>query len=212
MSIIYLSETAHPLMKEYLKNRGFQIHLVRATDRTYDPVSAHPDMYMCSLGPEGPVFFGNPAELGYSYPENIVFNAACTGRFLIHNFNYTSPSLLSAAGAMRRIHVSQGYAKCNIVIVDETSIITSDKGIFRACCKELDVLLIRPGFVRLRNFPYGFLGGACGRIGSCLVFNGNLGAHPDCKKITAFIKSRNLELIDFPQYDLEDIGSLVHQP
>lgn len=199
-------------MKEYLNKQGFRIHLVRATNRTYAPVSSHPDMYMCSLGPGRPVFFGNPGELGCSYPENILFNAACTGRFLIHNLNYTSPSLLKAAGDVRRIHVPQGYAKCNIVIVDEASIITSDQGIFRACRHELDVLLIRPGFVRLRGFPYGFLGGTSGRIGSSLLFNGNLSAHPDFKKITAFIQSRNLEPVYFPQYELEDIGSIVHQP
>lgn len=207
-----MSQTAHPLMKQYLTQEGHLVRIIEETDRTYFPVSSHPDMYMCSLGPGRPVFMGNPRELGYSYPENIRFNAACTGRFLIHNFKHTSPALLEAAGSIRRIHVSQGYTKCSVVIVDETSIITSDRGIAKACQKEMDVLLIRPGFVRLRNFPYGFLGGASGRIGSRILFNGNLSAHPDFQQIAEFIRSRSLEPVYFPQYPLEDIGSILHQP
>lgn len=211
MSMIYLSETSHPLLQRALQVQGHQLFIIRRTGLTYDPVSSHPDMYMCSLGIGGPVFFGNPDELGPRYPKNVPFNAACTGRFFIHNLKYTSPALLKVTQGIRRIHVSQGYAKCNIAIIDSSSIITSDKGIWNACYNDLDVLLIRPGHIRLQGFSYGFLGGACGRVGNRIFFNGNLKAHPDFKIISSFIESRSLEPVYFPQYPLEDIGSIIEE-
>lgn len=207
--MIYVSGTTNHLLLDDLKAQGHHLHIITATDATYAPVSSHPDIYMCGLGPGRPVFFGCMEKLGPAYPENIRYNAACTGSYFIHNLNYTDPDLLEQASAMERIHVSQGYAKCNIVIVDERSIITSDMGIYRACREKLDVLLIQPGHVKLRRFPYGFLGGASGRVGARLLFNGNLEQHPDFDKIIAFIKARDVEPVYFRQYPLEDIGSII---
>lgn len=209
MSTIYLSETANPILISCLKTLGHKIQILQKNCRTYDPVSSHPDLYMCGLGPGAPIFFGEPEKVGPSYPENSIYNAACTGTYFIHNLKHTDPSLLKQVSHLEQIHVAQGYTKCNIVIVNETSIITSDQGIFRACSEKLDVLLIKPGHVKLRYFPYGFLGGASGRIGKTIFFNGNLSAHPDYKKIASFIEERDLEIIYFKQYELEDIGSII---
>ena len=56
--------------------------------------------------------------------------------------------------------VKQGYAKCSTVLVNEQACITADTSI-AAAVKQcgLDVLQIRPGFVELPGYPYGFLGG-----------------------------------------------------
>lgn len=209
MSMIYLSKTASPVLIQCIRTLGHSIKLLPVTCRTYDPVSSHPDLYMCSLGPGRRVFFGCPEKLGYAYPQNIIYNAACTGRFFIHNLKFTDPLLLEAASSMEQIHVSQGYTKCNMVVIDETSVITSDEGIFRACRDRLDVLLIRPGHVKLRRFPYGFLGGASGRVGETILFNGDLSAHPDYQPIKSFVRARGLDLIFFKEYELEDIGSII---
>lgn len=209
MSTIYLSETADIQLIRYLQDQGHMLNIIKDTGVTYAPVASHPDIYLCSLGPGKPVFFGCPEKLGHSYPHNIRYNAAATGKWFIHNLHYTDPLLLKAASNMEKIHVSQGYTKCNIVIVDETSIITSDCGIYQACKDKLNVLLIRPGYVNLRNFSYGFLGGSSGRIGNSLVFNGDLSRHPDFKKIAAFVEDRNINIIYFKDYPLEDIGSIL---
>lgn len=211
MSTIYLSQTANRILINDLQRAGHQIHLIAKTGRTYDPVSAHPDIYLCGLGPGGPVFFGDPAKVGAEYPKNILYNAACTGAFFIHNLNNTDPKLLAQAAGMEKIHVRQGYAKCSIVIVDETSIITADRGIYKACRQKLDVLLVDPGHVALKGFSYGFLGGASGRVGDEIIFNGNLEAHPDWEKIRSFIESHRLKVKYFPQYALEDIGSIIEE-
>lgn len=212
MSTIYLSETANPLLADYFRAGGHELCVIKDTSVTYKPVCSHPDLYLCSLGIRGPIFSGSAKNLGPRYPENIRYNAACTGRYFIHNLKYTAPELSEAASRFTKIHVSQGYTKCNTVIVDETSIITSDQGIYKACFGRLDVLLIQPGHVCLQDFPYGFLGGASGRVEDSLVFNGNLEAHPDFKKIQNFILTRSLELVYFKEYPLEDIGSILWQP
>lgn len=210
--MIYVSETANPLLLKYLTSQGHQTHIIKPTNVTYPPVSSHPDIYMCGLGPGRPVFFGCPTKLGPAYPENIRYNAACTGKYFIHNLKHTASDLLKQAVSLEKIHVSQGYTKCNVVIVDEGSIITSDMGIYNVCRNRLDVLLIRPGHVKLRHFSYGFLGGASGRIANTIVFNGDLEQHPDFEAIAAFITARGLELLYFRQYPLEDIGSIIEDP
>lgn len=212
MSTIYLSETANQILINDLKIQGHWVKIIEKTGLTYDPVSSHPDIYMCGLGPGNPVFFGRSEKIGRRYPENIRYNAACTGKFLIHNLKHTDPDLLNAARDQQQIHVSQGYTKCNTVVVDECSIITSDRGIFNACKEKLDVLLIRSGYIKLQSFSYGFLGGASGRVGGTILFNGNLEQHPDFEAIKSFIEQRGLLLKYFKEYDLEDIGSIIEDP
>lgn len=229
MSTIYLSETANPLLIEYLRELGHKIMIIEMTDITYRPVSSHPDIYMCSMGPGRPVYFGCPDKIGSKYPDNIIYNAACTGKYFIHNTKYTEPELLAFTNknyfaeisgsysgktheSLEIIDVPQGYTKCNTLIVDENSIITSDVGIYNSCYSKLDILLIKTGHIILQNFNYGFIGGASGRIGDTIIFNGNLEQHPDYEKITAFIESRNFKIKYFTEYPLEDIGSIIEYP
>ena len=48
--------------------------------------------------------------------------------------------------------MAQGYAKCSCVVVDEDSIITSDRGIWREAVNAgMDVLLIEKSQVILRD-------------------------------------------------------------
>ena len=109
------------------------------------------------------------------------------------------------------IHVNQGYTKCNCVVVDGNSVITADRGIVSALkkCPDIDVLPISQGFVRLEKFEYGFLGGASGKVGNEIVFNGDLSAHPDYEAICRFIEARGLSVKYFPGYPLTDIGSIL---
>ena len=209
MSTIYLSETAHPALREYLIGEGHSLKIIEDTKLTYYPVSTHPDIYMCSMGTGRPVFFGCPEKIGSKYPENIRYNAACTGKFFIHNLRHTDPGLMKAAENTVKINVSQGYTKCSVLIVDEDSIITSDEGIYKSCYGKLNVLLINPGHIRLRGFPYGFIGGTSGRIGDTVIFNGDITRHPDYEKIAAFIESRDLKIKYFTSSELEDIGSII---
>jgi hypothetical protein len=70
-------------------------------------------------------------------------------------------------------------------------------------------LLIDKGHIQLQGFDYGFIGGASGRIGDTIIFNGDITQHPDYEKIAAFIEDRDLKIKYFTEYPLEDIGSII---
>ena len=47
----------------------------------------------------------------------------------------------------------------------------------------IDVLLIRPGYIELPGYPYGFIGGTNGNLSKdIIVFSGSLKEHPDYEK------------------------------
>ena len=211
MSKVYISEDANPLLKEYLSSSNHIIVEIKSTDQVYESISSHPDIFMCKINDE---IIQSEYDLGYSYPDNVKYNGVQIGKYFIHHTGYTASKLISAVKAadLMTVHVSQGYTKCNIVAVDENSIITSDEGIRNKLVPlGLDVLLISAGNVNLKGFSYGFLGGASGRVGDSIVFNGDLSAHPDFFKISDFILSRGLKLKYFEEYQLEDIGSIIEE-
>lgn len=215
MNTTYISKDANTILINYLKEKGCRIRSISSDNIVDKGISNHPDIFLCRMGyhKTDPIFFAQKEDLDYYYPGDVAFNAACTGKYFIHNTKLTNPQLLQEAKAMGMeiIHVRQGYTKCSIVVVDETSIITYDKGIAAACSAypELDVCLVRPGFVRLDGYDTGFIGGASGRIGNEIIFNGNLSAHPDFEKIVQFIESKGLFVKYFEQYELTDIGSIL---
>ncbi len=178
-------------------------------------ISCHSDVLYCQL-PDKRVFHGENIRLGEKYPNDVIYNGCSTGKYFIHNLKYTDPLLLKEVQRlkMKKVDVSQGYAKCSIAVVDENSIITYDSGIAASCASqapELSVLLIQQKHVFLPGYNTGFIGGTCGRIGNSLLFNGDLSAHPDFEKIKEFIETRGLECIWFDDIPLTDIGSIIEE-
>ena len=227
MNKVYISQLADNNIKEYLasisKGELEVVPLCPMAD--IDPaITCHPDIYMCHLFPKGApgrendkngqnlVFHGDPARLTYDYPGHAIYNGCSTGKYFIHNLKITDKDLLAAVDqlSLTKVHVSQGYTKCSCVVVDENSIITADRGIAKAATAAgIDVLLIENGQVILEGYPYGFIGGASGKIGDTIIFNGDLSAHSDYLAIKDFIESRGLKIKDFKEYPLTDIGSII---
>lgn len=213
--ITYLAESAGQPLREYVCSLGREIVTIKSEDVVDKSISDHPDIFLCKMGisDDSPVYFAEKNNLGRDYPDDVSYNAACTGKYFIHNLAFTAPRLLDAAKTadMTLIDVRQGYSKCSIVVVDETSLITYDEGIVKACSAypELEVLKVSPGFVRLDGFDTGFIGGASGRIGNEIIFNGDLFRHPDFERIVEFIESRGLKCRWFSEYPLTDIGSIL---
>ncbi|MGN0709443.1 MAG: DUF6873 family GME fold protein [Anaerovoracaceae bacterium] len=210
----FVSSAAVPEVASYLEKQGRRVIFVTGSDGVEKPVKDHPDMYICRLGisDDSPVIAAAPDEPGAAYPESVAFNAACTGKYFIHNLGYTSDRLIKAAEdhGFSMVDVRQGYTKCSTVIVDEDSVITYDKGIERACSAAgMDVLLIRPGYVRLDGYDTGFIGGASGRIGDAVVFAGDLDDHPDGGAIRDFIEAKGLSVRCCGKGGLVDIGSVI---
>lgn len=200
--------------------------------RLYPAIAYHPDTVICPVG--GGRLVVEPTVFDYyreflapyrvelvkgeralsgNYPFNIAYNIATMGNRAILYARYADPVVLKEL--MRKkvelIHVKQGYAKCSTAIIHERAIITSDKGIAkRSREKGMDVLLIRPGDIRLEGFKYGFIGGCCGRIDShTVVFTGNITNHPDWPLIKKFLKKYCIEPVSLYNGPLIDVGSII---
>jgi len=211
MKKVYLSESANPILVEYLKIKGYEISFVFSTSHTYNPVNSHPDIYLCKMGFRK-IFYGKPEMLNFNYPDNAIFNAVCMGKYFIHNLNITAPELLEAAknSDKQLINVPQGYTKCNMAVLNDNAAITSDHGIAAALEKTgIDILLINSGHILLKGHPYGFIGGASGIVDNEIIFHGNLNAHPDYGRITDFLAKHNCQFKYFEEFELEDIGSII---
>lgn len=212
MSNVYVSCQADQALKKYLKEAGHRVCEVRSTVKMDPPISTHPDIYMCAL--RDGLYHGERFLLHPDYPGHAIFNGCSTGKYFIHNLKYTAPDLLKAVRreGQIQVHVAQGYAKCSCVVVDEDSIITADRGIWKEAVKAgMDVLLIERSQVILQGYPYGFLGGASGKVGSTIIFNGDVTRHSDYARIRDFIESRGLEIVYFKDYRLTDIGSIIEE-
>ena len=153
------------------------------------------------------------SEIEGPYPNDAALNAAQIGNRLIANPQILDRTILEYCreSGIELLPVRQGYAKCSVAVVDENSILTPDAGIAAAASAAgLDVLKIRPGFVGLPDHPYGFLGGACGMIGrKWLAFAGDLRTHPDCEKIEAFLKAKQIEVVCLCGGPLRDVGGIL---
>ena len=217
MKLAHLSTFAHQDLRDSLANAGYDIKIFPELRSVSGLVSNHPDVMLCKLGAksESPIYEGVADELNPSYPHDSIYNATCTGNYFIHRLDITAPDLIVAAKKVcgddiKLINVRQGYTKCSTLVVDEDSIITYDRGISRSCeAAGMNVLLIEPGFVKLRGAAAGFIGGASGRVGDEVVFNGDLSAHPSFREIIDFIEARGLGCKWFTSYELEDIGSII---
>lgn len=196
------------------------------------PVAGHPDMMCHPVGGKKIVIAPNASEflknqliqhdfeiligntiLESNYPKNIAYNVARIGDVALHHLKYTDSVLrneLEKQG-VRFLHVKQGYAKCSTVVVDNHSLITSDRGIAKVAVENgLDVLLIRSGYIELPGYPYGFLGGTAGLISpNTMAFAGRIDNHPDYPAILKFLQSRKINIVNLSDMALFDIGSII---
>lgn len=158
------------------------------------------------------IIFGDKV-LESKYPNDCAYNIARISNFIIHNFQITDKKILELIKkySLKTINVKQGYTKCSVLIVGKNAIITSDKGIAKKTIENgIDTLLIKPGNIELFNMNYGFIGGCAGYIDKdLLLFNGDITKHPDYIEINNFLKKYNKNIINIPNMNLLDIGSII---
>jgi hypothetical protein len=151
--------------------------------------------------------------LGEAYPLDCPVNVAVLGKKVICKPDIIHPLLKNyiADNGLSVVKTNQGYSRCSACIVDENSVITEDENIKNACIKNgIDVLLIRKGFVALKGFDYGFIGGASFKLNmNTLVFNGSIEKHPDYLLIKSYLNEKNIECIGVGNYPLTDIGGII---
>ncbi len=152
-------------------------------------------------------------DLTEKYPNDVLLNAAIVGNHIFYNPKTASSKVANFAkeSNLIQVHVSQGYTKCSIAPVTFDALITDDISIgSRAKEFGLDVLLINKGDIKLKNFNYGFIGGATGKISADkLVITGKIETLSDSDKIKSFLFKHDVELIELTESQIEDIGSII---
>lgn len=214
-----------------LKNRGIAVIETDSYKVLNNAVSSHADLLFHHLGGRLIIAYKLDSEtarllveLGFDvlqaesnirspYPHDVALDAARVANYLICNPLHTDQILLEYAREKQLdiIKVRQGYAKCSVCVVDENAIITSDSGIAAAAIdRGIEVLQIQNGYIELKGYEYGFIGGSCGKIApDTMCFTGDLGTHPDHLKMVDFLKAHGVKAVSLGNGPLVDIGGII---
>ena len=233
--ILCVSETLPYECEINLIKMGFSLIKIPKCSYLEKPVSAHPDMFMATVGDK--IFFDSRVkelftfiggsdfnkfvecerEVGenefLTYPQNISFNCVNVGNKLLCNTRYTNKKILEYAQdcGIEILTVKQGYTKCSTCVVSDDAIITEDDSI--ALCAQqngIDVLKVQKGHIELCGYDYGFIGGCSGLIEkNLLAFAGNVFLHPDFEKIFDFCYRHSVGIVNLGTQKLYDVGSII---
>lgn len=225
---VYIADSAYEALICKLNTLG-EVVLIEPSLTLYDGIRNHADLHLHRFDQEvyisehllhkSPLIINqfntyvvrSSCHLGFIYPETCLLNAVSTDNVFIHNTKFTHPELLDAAKRSQRqiVNVTQGYVRCTTLPLDDSTFITSDRGIHKALQADYDSTLIRQGFILLDSHEYGFLGGTAGRIGDTVYFNGDVTRHPDYQVIKGKCDELALEIWYVEGEPLRDIGSIL---
>lgn len=227
VTLAAVAQTAATVRKA-LQQRDIQVLQVPPSHALAAPVAAHADMLLLPVR-SGILFCGSRAveswvaklvpsvirtyvRIQSPYPSECGLNVACVGKWIFANPKCLDTRMLAylqTIGVL--VAVRQGYTKCNVAVVTEHAIMTEDSGIAKAAAHVgLDVLQLEPGAVRLPGYPYGFLGGACGKLSASeLAFTGSLDKHPQAEQIRLFLQRHGVRPVELCAGALLDIGGIV---
>ena len=236
MKTVITDERLGKACREALAKMGFCTIALPPSDKLPSPMASHTDMLLFRCGGSfiasrkyisryphiAALITATGAELrlsdevqGGSYPDDAIFNAAVIGKHLLCKSDTVSRDVLSLAKerGLTPLPTKQGYPACTALVLDGSHVITSDCGIASLLSSVgVTVLTVsNSGAIKLPPYEYGFIGGASGVCGDTVYFAGDLAAHPDADRISAFIKSVGKRAVSLaPDSDsLLDVGGLV---
>lgn len=221
-------------IEKNIKEKNIEIIKTPKSEDVYNAISYHPDIQFFNCG-EGKIIVSpnvydkyleilkeynidiikGEKILSKKYPKDIAYNVCIVGKYAIHNFKYTDNKVLEyiEEKGFEKINIKQGYSKCSICVLDDSSIITSDKGIINSIKDsgaDIDCLLIENGSIDLFDMNFGFIGGCSGNISDKeIAFLGNIKKHPDYIKIKDFLESKNKSVVSLSENKLIDLGSII---
>lgn len=225
--------------KQTLKNLGYELIEIKKSTNVYPEISSHVDIFACKikdkvivekssykmlknkLNNDENILISGKTMISYDYPNDIKYNVCIVGNKAIHNFKHTDSKITQELekNNFEIINVKQGYSNCSIAVIDEKSIILSDRGLYNNLKNSgLDILFLdyipdiklfdENGEYSQKN---GFIGGAISRIGDNIVVFGDLDKIDYYCNIRKFIESKNLKIIDFEGLDVIDYGGVIEQ-
>ena len=147
--------------KQTLKNLGYEFIEIKKSTNVYPEISSHVDIFACKvkdkivveksaykmlknkLNNDENILISGETMISYDYPNDIKYNVCIVGNKAIHNFKYTDSKIISELNKsnFEIINVKQGYSNCSIAVIDENSIILSDKGLYNSLKNILEKLI-----------------------------------------------------------------------
>ena len=171
------------------------------------------EYYKEKLFPYGFKIIKGRKSLDCHYPADSAYNVCIVGKKCFLNKNVCDTALLDilTSEGYEIINVKQGYTKCSICPVDESSIITADNSIAKAAkAHGMDVLLISNEGIELSGYDNGFFGGCTGLYDkSTLLVNGEIEYLSDGNLIKEFLKRKGISVKELKKGPLTDIGSIL---
>ncbi len=231
-NVVIVDGRIYDKANKVFKNMNIKVIPTIPCKEVQEPISYHPDIvmhpvnhktlivapnvfdyYYESLSKLGIKLIEGEKKLDKEYPDDIAYNVGRIYNFAVHNFKYTDEKLkfYLKKENLEFINIKQGYTKCSMAIIDEKAIITSDYPMYKKLAAlGIDVLHIRPGYIRLDGYDYGFIGGTCGNLSTRdIVFSGKFSKHPDEEKIIKFLKKYKKKIIWLDNEEALDVGTII---
>ncbi len=197
-------------------------------DIVYPAISGHPDIFMTQVNEKLIVAPNIPRKyieflknhnisytpgnkpVGKKYPETAYYNAMSDSSLILHNEQISDEVVMKYSEHLQKIHVKQGYCRCNCISLDGKGYVCSDRGIesvLRAAGKT--VFYVGPEKIKLEDFLHGFFGGACGIIDNTVVICGSLTTFCEGEKLREFIENKGFEILELYNGPLTDVGGIL---
>lgn len=144
------------------------------------------------------------------YPSDVKFNALRVGDHLICKKDVCAKSIIKRFDDNKIINSSQGYVKCSVIDVGSEYFASDDKYLYEII-KSLGkkCILLDKGFVKIKDYDYGFIGGASGYARDKIFLTGKIISEANRIRLEEFAREINKELIYLTEYDIFDIGTLM---
>lgn len=232
--IVIISEKYCKILQNGIKNLGINALFMPDNPYVDDRLSGHADLSVLHLGGnrlllapylkrssfsqqlEDRGFDIRFADIEQSalYPNDAQMNVCILGDKVIYNPKTVPDAIVkSLTTGDRAVQISsrQGYSRCSVCVVNDNAIITADEGICRSAeAHGVDVLKIRPGYIDLPGFDYGFIGGASFKLSDTkLAFTGGLDSHPDAEQMIGFASLHNVDIVYITDKPAFDIGGAI---
>lgn len=215
--------------KDKLYDMGYEIIEIQTNEKVYTEISSHVDIFACKVGNDiilepsqniskvSNIIYGKE-KISMKYPADIKYNVCIIGKKAIHNLKQTDEILKQELikNGYELINTTQGYTNCSIAVIDDTSAIVTDKGLFKILEKhgietlyipeQLDIKLLNGNEYSVKK---GLIGGCISKIGDKIIVFGDLDKIDYTKKIRKFIQIKNREIIEFKGFDVIDYGGLI---
>ncbi|MDR0970034.1 MAG: hypothetical protein LBM67_05810 [Lentimicrobiaceae bacterium] len=203
------------------------VYWLEPQDFVYESIAAHPDIFFFQhknglivapntpekwirdLKKQGVCIEKGIKPLGKHYPETVFYNAVASGNKLIHNIKLTDETILNHFKKPNRIAVKQAYTRCNLIALNATNYITSDRNIQKKLEQQgFDVFFINPQQIVLPHHEYGFFPGCCGFFDHTLFVCGNIEQLAEKEAFEIFLKKNDCQYINLYDGVLTDVGSV----